>query len=73
MSEEGGLVHDPRKRLIYKSPGKLQLNHTTNQGGHKIPGDRVILCYHRSSNFGNKLSYQKIDNCLGPKVSSFLD
>ena len=61
------------KRLIYNPPGKLQLNYTTNQTGHSIPVDRFILCFHRSPNLGNKLSYRKIDNRSGPKVSSFLD
>ena len=61
------------KTCIYNPPGKLQLNHTTNQRGHTIPVDRLVLCHHRSPNLGNTLSYRKIDNRSGPKVSSFLD
>ena len=59
--------------LIYKRYGKLQLNYTTNQGGHTIPVDRFILCYHCSPNLGNNISYQKIDDRSGPKMPSFLD
>ena len=40
------------KLLIYNSLGKLQLDYTTNQGGHAIPVDRFVLCYHRSPNLG---------------------
>jgi hypothetical protein len=52
--------------------GKKPLNMCTNFGGYRIPVDRMIIAYHRAPNLGNLLSYRKICNRSGPKVSSYL-
>ena len=53
--------------------GKQQLNHISNRDGYKIPINRLIVANHRVHNLGNLLSYRKICNRMGPKVSSYLD
>ena len=52
--------------------GQTPLNEMTNVEGHTIALDRMIIAYHRDHNMGNLLSYRKVDQRTGPKVSSYL-
>ena len=53
-------------------PGQPPLNEMENLDGVKIPGDKIIIAiaYHREPNLGNLLSYRKVADREGPKVSS---
>ena len=66
------ILHTFKKtyRVIVEGGTEAFINHIKV---HKKKVYRFVLCYHRSPNLGNKLSYRKIDNRLGPKVPSFLD
>ena len=60
------------RREVFCPPGKPRLNSLKTVDGHRIPVDRLVICYHRAPNIGNLLSYRRIDKRSGPKVSSFL-
>lgn len=57
---------------IFEPPNKVALNHLTNSEGYSIPIDQLTIAYSRAPNLGNLLSYRKICNRSGPKVSSYL-
>ena len=60
-------------RDIVATPvGKKPLKHFWNSCNARIPIDRMIVCFSRAPNLGNQLSYRKIGNRQGPKVSSFI-
>lgn len=60
------------RNIVFHPKGKRPLNLCTNSLGYEIPVDRMIIAYHRAPNLGNMLSYRKICNRSGPKVSSYL-
>ena len=60
------------KDCIFEPPGKKRLNQLTNFEGEIIPTDGIVLAYSRPLNISNLLSYRKIHNRPGPKVSSYL-
>ena len=60
------------RQKVFHPPGKRQLDHIRSRSGHKIPINRLIVANHRAHNLGNLLSYRKICNRMGPKVSSYL-
>ena len=59
-------------QTVFQSPGALPINHLTNSDGELIPIDQMVIAYSRAPNIGNLLSYCKLCQCSGPKVSSFL-
>ena len=61
------------QNTIFSPPGEKRLNQLVNHKGAPIPVDRMIIAYSRAPNLGNMLSYRKICNRSGPKVSSYLD
>ena len=62
------------REKVFCPRGKQQLKHISSRNGHKIPINRLIVANHRdrAHNLGNLLSYRKICNRMGPKVSSYL-
>ncbi|KAL7534531.1 hypothetical protein ACHAXR_005939 [Thalassiosira sp. AJA248-18] len=58
--------------IVFAPKGKTPLNLLTNSEGHPIPIDQLTICYSRAPNLGNQLSYRKIGNRKGSKVSSFI-
>jgi len=52
--------------------GLPPLNCMQNIEENEVEIDRMIIAYHRSQNLGNLLSYRKIAQRTGPKVSSYL-
>jgi len=44
-----------------------------NELGGGTPLDAMIVANHRAPNLGNMLSYRKIENRIGPPVSSFIE
>ncbi|KAL7524567.1 hypothetical protein ACHAXR_000628 [Thalassiosira sp. AJA248-18] len=52
--------------------GQLPLNKMKNLEGAEVPVDKMIIAYHRAPNLGNLLSYRKVANRDGPKVSPYL-
>ena len=60
------------REKVFCPSGQRQLNNIPNGTGHQIPIDRLIVAHHRAPNLGNLLSYRKICNRMGPKVSSYL-
>ena len=53
-------------------PGQKPLNQMTNLKEAEVPVDQLVIANHRAPNLGNLLSYRKIAQRNGPKVSSFL-
>ncbi len=53
-------------------PGKPQLHQLCNAEGFYIPVHQLIVAYPRDLNLGNVLSYRKLCQRKGPKVSSYL-
>ena len=72
--------NDPSSRVLQKlmkdhlfhPKGSIPLNQCTNQSGDLVPIDGMVVAYSRGHNIGNLLSYRKICNRPGPKVSSYL-
>mmetsp|Transcript_18939 Transcript_18939/g.41008 ORF Transcript_18939/g.41008 Transcript_18939/m.41008 type:complete len:639 (+) Transcript_18939:377-2293(+) len=60
------------REKVFCPPGKPQLNYMLNSTGHRIQINRLTVAHHRAPNIGNLLSYRKISNRQGPKVSSYL-
>jgi len=65
-------IQDLWRDIASEPPGKTPLNQLETSTEVPVPIDRLIICYHRSPNLGNQLSYRKIDKRQGPKVSSYL-
>ena len=59
--------------LVARPANKPHLYHLRNDLGEKIKVSRLIIAYSRHLNIGNLLSYRKICNRPGLKVSSFMD
>ena len=59
--------------LVAFPANKPHLYHLRNSFGEKIKASRLIIAYSRHPNVGNLLSYRKICNRPGLKVSSFMD
>lgn len=57
---------------ISNPPGEPSLQELKNLDGNLIQVNQMTVCYHRHLNLGNVLSYRKIDNRKGPKVSDLL-
>jgi hypothetical protein len=60
------------KESIMHPKGNQPFTELENHLGYKIPLDRLTVCYSTHSNLGSLLSYRKICNRKGLKVSSFL-
>ena len=60
------------KDHLFHPQGQLPLNQCANFNGDLVPVDGMVVAYSRAHNIGNLLSYRKICNRPGPKVSSFL-
>jgi len=60
------------REYVFSPQGELKLNQLTNREGELVPIDSMVLAFSRAPNIGNKLSYRKICNRSGPKVSSYL-
>ena len=58
-------------RIVQSPSGKPELSHITQKDGALIPIHRLVVAYSRAPNIGNLLSYRKICNRKGPKVSSY--
>ncbi|KAL7536743.1 hypothetical protein ACHAXR_008163 [Thalassiosira sp. AJA248-18] len=52
--------------------GQLPLNKMKNLESAEVPADKMIITYHRAPKLDNILSYRKVANQDGPKVSSYL-
>ena len=59
-------------RTHVSSPPNKRPLHFLHANGARLPPHRMIVCYSRAPNLGNKLSYRKICQRKGPKVSSYL-
>ena len=59
--------------LVARPANKPHLHHLRNDLGEKTRVSRLIIAYSRHLNIGNLLSYRKICNRPGLKVSSFMD
>ncbi len=62
------LWHD----MVATPNGQTPLYCLTNQQGYDVPIERLTIAWHRPPNLGNLLSYRKLENCTGLKVSSFI-
>lgn len=60
-----------REHVSYP-PGDTPLTEMKNKEGHSIEVDRMVIAFHRAPNMGNLLSYRKIAQRSGPKVSSYV-
>jgi hypothetical protein len=60
------------RETVAEPPGMKPLNQMTNIGGAEVAVDKLIIANHRAPNLGNLLSYRKIADRQGPKVSSFI-
>ncbi len=78
-----GLPHHPAnpelkviQRLWYDQvatpPGKPPINKLTNRQGYDVPFRWLTIAWQRPPNLGNFLSYRKLENRTGLKVSLFL-
>jgi hypothetical protein len=50
----------------------LPLKSLTNEQGYNIPIEQLTIAWHRPPNLGNLLSYRRLKNRTGLKVSSFI-
>ena len=57
---------------VANPPGQPPFSRLTNESGYNIPVERLTIAWHRPPNLGNLLSYRKLDNRTGLKVSSFI-
>ena len=60
------------RECISHPDGAPPLCELDNLEHNKIQVDGMMICYHRHLNLGNVLSYRKIDQRKGPKVSDLL-
>ena len=71
---------NPSSRTIQKlwaervanPPDQPSLSCLTNEQGYNIPIKQLTIAWHRPPNLGNLLSYRKLNNRTGLKVSSFI-
>ena len=66
------LIQKLARECLFHPTGKPRLNQLNNLEGGAIPLDGMVIAYSRSYNISNLLSYRKICNRPGPKVSSYL-
>lgn len=59
-------------RRAVNPPGQPALSSLTNEKGYNIPIEQLTIAWHRPPNLGNFLSYRKLTNRTGLKVSSFI-
>ena len=57
---------------VANPPNQTPLNCLTNEQGYNIPIEQLTIAWHRPPNLGNLLSYRKLNNRTGLKVSSFV-
>jgi hypothetical protein len=57
---------------VANPPGQPPLRCLTNEKGYNIPIDQLTIAWHRPPNLGNLLSYRRLNNRTGLKVSSFI-
>jgi hypothetical protein len=57
---------------VANPPGQPPLSCLTNESGYNIPVERLTIAWHRAPNLGNLLSYRKLHNRTGLKVSTFI-
>ena len=57
---------------VANPPGQPPFSCLTNGSGYNIPVERLTIAWHRTPNLGNLLSYRKLHNRTGLKVSSFI-
>ncbi len=62
------LWHD----VVATPNGQTPLHCLTNQQGYNVPIEWLTNAWHRSPNLGSLLSYRKLENRTGLKVSSFI-
>jgi hypothetical protein len=58
--------------LVVTPKGQTPLHCLTNQQGYDVPIEQLTIAWHRPPNLGNLLSYRKLENRMGLKVSSFI-
>jgi hypothetical protein len=58
--------------VVATPKGQTPLHCLTNQQGYNVPIERLTIAWHRPPNLGNLLSYRKLENRTGLKVSSFV-
>ena len=61
------------KSLVANPTGKKPLKNLITSSGFPLPVNRFIMCYHKAKHLNSLLSYRKLSNRKGPKVSSFWD
>ena len=66
------VIQDLWRRHVAAPHRKIPLNHLENQNSEPIPIDKLVIAYSRPPNLSNMLSYRKICQRSGPKVSSFV-
>jgi len=59
-------------RRVASPQGQPALSSLTNENGYNIPIEQLTIAWHRPPNLGNLLSYRKLTNRTGLKVSSFI-
>ena len=59
-------------KRVANPPGQPSLSSLTNEKGYNIPIKQLTIAWHRPPNLGNLLSYRKLNNRTGLKVSSFI-
>jgi hypothetical protein len=60
------------REVVATPNGQTPLHCLTNQQGYNVPTEQLTTAWHRPPNLGNLLSYRKLENCTGLKVSSFI-
>jgi hypothetical protein len=57
---------------VANPPDQPSFSRLTNEKGYNIPIEQLTIAWHRPPNLGNLLSYRKLNNRTGLKVSSFI-
>jgi hypothetical protein len=58
--------------LVAMPNGQTTLHFLTNQQGYDVPIKQITIAWHHPPNLGNLLSYRKLENRTGLKVSPFV-
>ena len=69
---DSSIIQQLWRDCVVQPPGMPHLTSLCNSLGENIRTDRLCIAYSRYHNIGNLLSYRKICNRPGPKVSSLL-
>jgi hypothetical protein len=59
-------------KRVANPPDQPSLKCLTNEKGYNIPIEQLTIAWHRPPNLGNLLSYWKLNNRTGLKVSAFI-